>query len=129
MRAPRAEVGLFSIGRAGGPPRLRGGRARARARARAKYPKQFVFFDQHFFLIILPFKSSKIRLNCRDVNFQHVMGTLMLPFNSIYNNAPEHRVPKCFSYFYLFSKVYFASLSFKFIQSFYNREVFNTFKL
>ena len=30
------EVGLFSIGRAGGPPRLRGGRARARARARAR---------------------------------------------------------------------------------------------
>ena len=33
MRAPRAIVGLLSIGRAGGPPRLRGGRARARARA------------------------------------------------------------------------------------------------
>ena len=74
------------------------GRARARARARAKYPEQFVLFYKHVFFMFLRLKSSKIRLNRRDVNFQLIMGTLMLPFNSIYDNAPEHVIGPTFAH-------------------------------
>ena len=74
------------------------GRARARARARAKYPEQFVLFYKHVFFMFLRLKSSKIRLNRRDVNFQLIMGTLMLPFTSIYDNAPEHVIGLTFAH-------------------------------
>ena len=39
----------------------------------------------------------KIHENCRDCQFSTFMGTLLLPLNSIYNNAPGPRPPKFFN--------------------------------
>ena len=97
MRAP---WGKSDSSLSDGPeaPHAYEGAGRARARARAKYPEQFVLFYKHVFFMFLRLKSSKIRLNRRDVNFQLIMGTLMLPFNSIYDNAPEHVIGPTFAH-------------------------------
>ena len=61
--------------------------------------------------------NLKIDLNCRDLHFQTFMETLMLPFNSIYYNAPEHPPPQNFQQNAWNLKTYFASLSLKMISS------------
>ena len=51
--------------------------------------------------------------NCRDCRKHTFTGTLILPFNSIYNNAPGRLLQKKFTTNARYLKVYFASLSLK----------------